>query len=234
MTRASISRWFQVSKTSLDHRTTSAFAYLEIAPSGTGDVRPGDTVHTISNPLGLGLAVSTGIISATDRVVERYTLPCLMSTADISQGSSGGALMNALGQVIGVTSGAYTYGNSMYLAVPIDPVLSADLTVQGWTLKEVKERNPRPPDRFHSGNKKDTLRRVRRVSFLFFISVAEDELLQILHSLHHCYGTGGLQLTGLTVPAHLQAHAVDAALPGCPARRTSGHPPSARGACRHP
>ena len=130
----------QVSKTSLDHRTTSAFAYLEIAPSGTGDVRPGDTVHTISNPLGLGLAVSTGIISATDRVVERYTLPCLMSTADISQGSSGGALMNALGQVIGVTSGAYTYGNSMYLAVPIDPVLSADLTVQGWTLKEVKER----------------------------------------------------------------------------------------------
>lgn len=48
--------------------------------------------------------------------------------------------MNALGQVIGVTSGAYTYGNSMYLAVPIDPVLSADLTVQGWTLKEVKER----------------------------------------------------------------------------------------------
>ena len=97
-------------------------------------------MHTISNPLGLGLAVSTGIISATDRMVDRYTLPCLMSTADISQGSSGGALMNALGQVIGVTSGAYTYGNSMYLAVPIDPVLSADLSAQGWTLKEVKAR----------------------------------------------------------------------------------------------
>lgn len=129
----------QVSKTSLDRRTASAFACLEIAPSGTGDVRVGDTVHTISNPLGLGLAVSTGVISARDRVVDRYTLPCLMSTADISQGSSGGALLNVYGQVIGVTSGAYTYGNSMYLAVPIDPVLQADLSGQGWTLAQVKE-----------------------------------------------------------------------------------------------
>ena len=59
----------QVSKTSLDHRTTSAFACLEIAPSGTGDVRPGDTVHTISNPLGLGLAVSTGCLLYTSRCV---------------------------------------------------------------------------------------------------------------------------------------------------------------------
>ena len=41
-------------------------------------------------------------------------------------------------RVIGVTSGAYTYGNNMYLAVPVDPVMAADLTVSGWTLKEVK------------------------------------------------------------------------------------------------
>lgn len=131
----------QVSKTALDHTTTSAFAYLEIAPSGSENVRPGDTVYTIGNPLGLGLAVSSGLISATDRVVERYALPCLMNTADISQGSSGGVLLNALGQAIGVTTGAFTYGNNMYLAVPIDPVLTADLTAQGWTLQEVRARN---------------------------------------------------------------------------------------------
>ena len=130
----------QVSKTSLDHRTTSAFACLDIAPSGVDSARVGDTVYAIGSPLGLGLAVSSGIVSATSLDVERYTLPCLMNTADISQGSSGGALLNALGQVIGVTTGAFTYGNSMYLAVPIDPVLSADLNVQGWTLKEVKAR----------------------------------------------------------------------------------------------
>lgn len=129
----------QISKTSRSGHVTSAFAHLDIAPSGTRDVRPGDPVYTLSDPLGMGLAVSSGIISATNRDVERYSVPCLMSTADISQGSSGGALLNALGQVIGVTSGAYTYGNSMYLAVPIDPVLSADLTGEGWTIREIKE-----------------------------------------------------------------------------------------------
>ena len=104
---------------------------------GTGDIRDGDRVYALGNPLGLGLAVSEGIISSTARPVERYALPCVMNTADISSGSSGGALMNVYGQVIAVTSGAYTYGNSMYLAVPTDPVLSADLTAPGRTLAEV-------------------------------------------------------------------------------------------------
>ena len=27
----------------------------------------------------------------------------------------------------------------MYLAVPIDPVLSADLTGEGWTIKQVRD-----------------------------------------------------------------------------------------------
>ena len=127
----------RVSQTALEGHDTTAFATLDLAPSGTGDLRVGDTVYAIGSPLGLGLAVSSGIVSATERVVERYTLPCVMSTADISEGSSGGALLNACGQVVAVTSGAFLYGNSMYLAVPIDPVLSADLTGQGQTLAQV-------------------------------------------------------------------------------------------------
>ena len=125
----------RISPTSTDGKTTSAFAYLELA--GTADIRSGDTVYTLGNPLGLGLAVSSGIISATARDVDRYALPCVMNTADISQGSSGGALLNVYGHVIAVTSGAYTYGNNMYLAVPADPVLKADLTASGLTLEEV-------------------------------------------------------------------------------------------------
>lgn len=127
----------RVSGEALKGQDTSAFAFLELA--GTGDICAGDTVYTLSCPLGLGLAVSSGIISATERDVERYALPCVMSTADISEGSSGGALLNVYGQVIAVTSGAYVYGNSMYLAVPVDPVLTADLTGEGLTLTEVAE-----------------------------------------------------------------------------------------------
>ena len=82
--------------------------------------------------------MSAGVISALERQVDRYELPCVMSTADISEGSSGGALLNVYGQAVAVTS-AYVYGNSMYLAVPIDPVLSADLTGEGQSLSAVSE-----------------------------------------------------------------------------------------------
>lgn len=125
----------KVSQTALEGSDTSAFAYLELA--GTAEARPGDTVYTISNPLGMGLAISSGIISATDRQVSSYALPCIMNTADISHGSSGGALLNVYGQVLGVTTGAFSAGNNMYLAVPVDPVMTADLTVEGWTFAEV-------------------------------------------------------------------------------------------------
>lgn len=127
----------RVSRTAVSGKSTSAFAYLELA--GTADIRSGDTVYTLGNPLGLGLAVSSGIISSPARDVERYALPCVMNTADISRGSSGGALLNVYGRVIAVTSGAYTYGNNMYLAVPVAPVLEADLTAPGLTLEEVVE-----------------------------------------------------------------------------------------------
>lgn len=128
----------QVSKTSLDRKPVSVFPYLETASAST--LRNGDVVYTLGNPLGLGLAISSGVVSSTARTVERYQLPCIMNTADISQGSSGGALLNIYGQAVGVTSGAYVYGNNMYLAVPIDPARDADLTLPGITLSELAKQ----------------------------------------------------------------------------------------------
>ena len=114
---------------------------------GSAELRPGDTVYAIGSPLGLGLAISAGIVAATGHQVERYSQPCIVNSADISQGSSGGALLNVYGQVVGITSGAYVYGNSMYLAVPAEPVLTADLTAPGWTLAEVAVREADRPAR---------------------------------------------------------------------------------------
>lgn len=125
----------RISRTSTGGGAVSAFNHLELA--GSGDVRPGDVVYSLGNPLGLGLAVSQGIVSAAEREVEGYAVPCIVNTADISSGSSGGALMNARGQVIAVSIGAYARGNSMYLGVPADTVMAADLTAQGLTLAEL-------------------------------------------------------------------------------------------------
>ena len=127
----------RVSSTSVEGVKTSAFAHLRVA--GKQDIRPGDVIYALGNPLGTGLAISDGIISATERKVDRYAQPCILNTASISQGSSGGALLNAYGHVIAITTGAYVYGNDMYLAIPADPVLDVDLTAPGMTLEEVSK-----------------------------------------------------------------------------------------------
>ena len=127
----------RISRTSTEGKTTSAFAFLEIA--GTKEIRDGDVVYALSNPLGLGLAVSSGIISATSREVERYTLPCVLNTAAISQGSSGGALLNVYGRVVAVTSGAFRNGNNMFLGIPADILPTININVPGKTLEEVTQ-----------------------------------------------------------------------------------------------
>ena len=111
----------------------STLPYLGV----TTEVEEGDTVYALGNPLGLGLAMSRGIVSATAHEADLSTLTCIVSDATISRGSSGGALLNEYGRAVAVTTGAYVYGNNMYLCVPLDPVLEADLTGEGMTLQEV-------------------------------------------------------------------------------------------------
>lgn len=77
------------------------------------DVQVGDLAIAIGNPYGLGGTMTVGIISALGRslqsdnttVTGSYTIPDIIQTdAAINPGNSGGVLLNAGGQVIGVTA----------------------------------------------------------------------------------------------------------------------------------
>ena len=125
----------RIARTTAEGETVPRFHAIALA--GAKEVRMGDTVYALGNPLGLGLAMSRGIVSATAHEADLSTLPCIVSDATISRGSSGGALLNEYGRAVAVTTGAYVYGNNMYLCVPLDPVLEADLTGEGMTLQEV-------------------------------------------------------------------------------------------------
>ncbi|MBR3641289.1 MAG: trypsin-like peptidase domain-containing protein, partial [Oscillibacter sp.] len=127
----------RVSRQPLSGSPITEFRTLDVV--GTKEIRAGDVVYALSNPLGYGLQISSGVIGSTAHDIDRYALPCIVNSADISQGSSGGALMNVYGQVIGVTAGAYTRGNNLYLAVPADPIFTAERNAEGWTLAEVME-----------------------------------------------------------------------------------------------
>lgn len=124
-----------------DHRAMPTYRALKLV--GGKEARVGDRVYTLSNPLGFGLTLSTGVIAATDHMVELSTQPCIISDAAISQGSSGGALVNEYGEVLGVTTGAYAKGNDMYIAVRVDPVMVLDLdrmSAEAITLRECVQK----------------------------------------------------------------------------------------------
>ncbi len=75
------------------------------------------TVYAIGSPQGLQNTISTGIISTPERVMDGVTY--IQTTAAISHGSSGGALLNKYGEVIGITSASVESGQNLNFALPI-------------------------------------------------------------------------------------------------------------------
>ena len=78
----------------------------EFGDSEAADV--GDTVYAIGNPLGLELqgTLTDGIISAINRnvKVDGRTMTVIQTNAALNNGNSGGPLINAYGQVIGINT----------------------------------------------------------------------------------------------------------------------------------
>jgi S1-C subfamily serine protease len=99
----------------------------------SADVAVGDDVVAIGNALALrgGPTVTRGIVSALDRSLDTSngTMTGLIQTdASISSGNSGGPLVNALGQVIGIntavaSSGRGSAAENIGFAIAIDRAL---------------------------------------------------------------------------------------------------------------
>ncbi len=105
-----------------------------LRPLPLGDsaaIRVGDDVLAIGNPFGLERSATRGIVSAVQRPLRApsgFTIDHVIQTdAALNRGNSGGPLMSARGQVIGVNSaietGAEGQGNvGIGFAVPIGTV----------------------------------------------------------------------------------------------------------------
>jgi serine protease Do len=88
-------------------------------------VRVGDYVLAIGNPLGLGQTVTMGIVSAKNRMlggrIMRYE-DFIQTDAAINQGNSGGPLFNFKGEVVGINSAILSPAVAMNVgfAIPIN------------------------------------------------------------------------------------------------------------------
>ena len=116
---------------------------LTVAELGNSNsIKIGEFAMAVGNPLGMQSSVTSGIISAVNRVVESddgntYTL--IQTDAAINSGNSGGALVNSEGQVIGINtlklSGTGIEG--MGFAIPINDTIDiySQLIANGKVLR---------------------------------------------------------------------------------------------------
>ncbi|MCD7763247.1 MAG: S1C family serine protease [Lachnospiraceae bacterium] len=109
----------------------SVLEQLRIANLGSSeDLKIGQATVVISNAMGYGVSATTGIISALNREVDidGLTMEVILTDAAVNLGSSGGALLNASGEVIGICVAKETgdAAEGMGYFIPIDtavPVL---------------------------------------------------------------------------------------------------------------
>lgn len=92
--------------------------HLPVVTLGDSDkIEAGEPVVAISSPEGLANSLSTGIVSGVRRL---ETHRVFQVTAPISQGSSGGALFNVAGEVIGIVTYVLKSGQNINFAIPIN------------------------------------------------------------------------------------------------------------------
>lgn len=103
------------------------------------DVKIGEAIYAVGNPLGFGLAVSAGLVSSIGPHKGELRL---FSSAPISPGSSGGGLFDSRGRLVGITTGFYPGAQNLNLAVPADWI--AELAARGVPKLAVPVSTPDP------------------------------------------------------------------------------------------
>ena len=140
---------------------------LPVIPFGRSDeLRVGDVVLAIGNPLGLSQTVTHGIVSATGRAdLGISTFEDFIQTdAPINFGNSGGALVNSNGQLIGINTAiaAKSLGvEGIGFAIPVDMVrgvlrdiIKYGKVIRGWigiVPEDVSEGQARQAGLAHGG-----------------------------------------------------------------------------------
>ena len=108
----------------MKRNTNADLALLEIAEHGhsgatisTKEPRPGEMVFAYGHPWGQRAVLTGGVLSAvTAAHTRKGELPILRSDVQLAPGNSGGPLLNAAGEVLGLN--AMIFGGDQSVAIP--------------------------------------------------------------------------------------------------------------------
>ncbi len=112
---------------SVNNAPASEFKPLEIVSSST--LRVGETVIAIGNPYGLVGSLTTGVVSALGRTITEdyaggFSIANIIQTSTpINPGNSGGPLLNAVGNVVGITTAIVSDSQGLGFATPSNTIL---------------------------------------------------------------------------------------------------------------
>lgn len=87
-------------------------------------IKIGDVVYTLGNPRGYEKTFAEGLVSNVTTLDE---LKHIQFSASISPGSSGGALLNSKGELIGITAASDIKGQNLNFAIPVNEYLKTEL-----------------------------------------------------------------------------------------------------------
>ncbi|HNX77378.1 MAG TPA: trypsin-like peptidase domain-containing protein [Candidatus Rifleibacterium sp.] len=100
----------------------TALPHIPIGDSS--NMRVGEWVIAIGNPFGLGITVTSGVVSAINRDLSvdrsRSYKDLIQTDASINPGNSGGALINSRGELVGVNTAIIPYGQGIGFAIPVN------------------------------------------------------------------------------------------------------------------
>ncbi len=113
---------------------------LQVAKLGkSSDIRVGEDVYVIGNPLGtLAGTLTNGIVSskAAEIYMSNHQMKLIQTTAAINPGNSGGPIFNMSGEVIGIVNSKYagTGIEGLGFAIPMDTAIKVinDMVKQGY------------------------------------------------------------------------------------------------------
>jgi S1-C subfamily serine protease len=112
---------------SVNGAPASEFKPLTIVASST--LRQGDEVIAIGNPYGLVGSITSGIVSALGRTITEDTAGgfaianIIQTSTPINPGNSGGPLLNAVGNVVGITTAIVSDSQGLGFAIPSNTIL---------------------------------------------------------------------------------------------------------------
>jgi serine peptidase DegS len=130
---------------------------LPMMPFGRSDtLRVGDVVLAIGNPLGLSQTVTQGIVSATGRGLRGVVADFenfIQTDAAINFGNSGGALVTATGELVGINTAMLARDagiEGISFAIPVDlvrgvtqEILRNGRVIRGWIGVQTEDLSPR-------------------------------------------------------------------------------------------